>query len=41
MEKWSEEDFTSFLLKDEGKPIIINNDKIFINNLEEYFIFIK
>ena len=40
-QKWSEEDFTSFLLKDEGKPIIINNDKIFINNLEEYFIFIK
>lgn len=40
-QKWSEEDFISFLLKDEGKPIIINDDKIFINNLEEYFIFIK
>ena len=40
-QKWSEEDFTSFLFKDEEKPIIINNNQIFINNLEEYFIFIK
>ena len=40
-QKWSEEDFTSFLLKDKEKPIIINDNKNFINNLEEYFIFIK
>ena len=40
-QKWSEEDFTSFLIKDNEKPIIIDNNKNFINNLEEYFIFIK
>lgn len=40
-QKWSEENFTSFLLKDNENPIIINDDKNYINCLEEYFIFIK
>ena len=40
-QKWSEENFTRFLLKDNENPIIINDDKNYINCLEEYFIFIK
>ena len=40
-QKWSEENFTSFILKDNENPIIINDDKNYINCLEEYFIFIK
>ena len=40
-QKLSEENFTSFFLKDNENPIIINDDKNYINCLEEYFIFIK
>ena len=40
-QKWSEENFTSFLLKDDENPIIINDNKTFISTLEEYFIFTK